>query len=254
MRTSRIASLAAAGLSLALLGARPTLLHDRIRVAQGYQKRGAEALRLGDLNRAEHSFRKAIEFYPELPDPHMGLGHIAMSRQRFQEALDEYARARDCYAKMTEDLLAARMETYRRGQEERWALEDLRRQLESPAIGVKLAPSLRQMKLTEIEQRSRTLGNMEPPSAASMPDVPGEVHFHIGNALFRLGRLDEALAQWEIARGKTPDFGPLHNNLAVAYWKKGRFEEARESAARAESLGFHVNPAFMADLKRTAGH
>lgn len=253
MRTSKTVPLLVAGISLALLGARPTLLHDRIRVAQGYEKRGAEALRLGNLNRAEDLFRRAVEYYPDLPDAHMGLGHVAMARQSFEEALRAYARARDCYDKMNAELRAAQVETYRRAQEERWALEDLRRQIESPTSAVKLAPSRLAMKLADIEQRTRALGHVAPPSVAAMLDVPGEVHFHIGNALFRLGRLDEALAEWEVAREKTPDFGPLHNNLAVLYWKKGRLEEARESVARAESLGFHVNPAFRADLRRTAG-
>jgi len=73
-------------------------------------------------------------------------------------------------------------------------------------------------------------------------EAPGEVWFQIGNAQFRLGRLDEAIVSWETCAKKSPKFAQVHVNLAVAYWKQGRFDEARKALARATELGFPVNP------------
>ena len=55
---------------------------------------------------------------------------------------------------------------------------------------------------------------------------PGELHFYIGNALFNMNRLDEALEAWETCARMTPRFSLVYNNLAVAYWKKGRLDRA----------------------------
>lgn len=40
----------------------------------------------------------------------------------------------------------------------------------------------------------------------------------------------------------------VHNNLAIAYHGMGRSAQAREHLARAEELGFPVNPQFKEEL------
>jgi tetratricopeptide (TPR) repeat protein len=90
------------------------------------------------------------------------------------------------------------------------------------------------------------------PSRESEAGVPAEAHFLVGTALFQLQRYDDAVAAWEQAIAAKPDFAPVYNNLALAYWKTGQIDKAQASLARAEELGLRVNPQFKADLVRAA--
>ena len=51
---------------------------------------------------------------------------------------------------------------------------------------------------------------------------------------------------------KSPKFSMVQNNLTVAYWKKGRFDDAKRALARAQELGFPVNPQFKTDLEQAS--
>jgi tetratricopeptide (TPR) repeat protein len=102
----------------------------------------------------------------------------------------------------------------------------------------------------EVETKIRTLDAMTPPAPDATPPAAAEVLFFQGNALFDLKRTDEAIVVWEAAAQRLREFGPLHNNLAVAYWMTGRIDDAWTSLERAEALGFKVNPSFRADLEK----
>jgi Flp pilus assembly protein TadD len=81
--------------------------------------------------------------------------------------------------------------------------------------------------------------------------VPGEVDYHLGNALYRLGQLASAVEAWRACAAKCPEFAPVHNNLAVGLLSLGRLEEARDSAATAERLGMPLHPKLRARLSAT---
>jgi Flp pilus assembly protein TadD len=49
---------------------------------------------------------------------------------------------------------------------------------------------------------------------------------NLGYVLYRLGRVDEAIAAFEEAIALWPGYAEAHGNLAIAYGKKGRIEEA----------------------------
>jgi Flp pilus assembly protein TadD len=63
-----------------------------------------------------------------------------------------------------------------------------------------------------------------------------------------LSRDEEALEAWETCVREDPSFSLVYNNLAVAYWKAGRLDEARAALTKAEELGVQVNPEFKAAL------
>ncbi len=81
---------------------------------------------------------------------------------------------------------------------------------------------------------------------------PGEFHFYVGNAMFQLGRVDGAVESWERCRDAKPRFAMVYNNLALAYWKQGRLDDAVAALDKAGELGFPVNPDFRADLTRAS--
>jgi tetratricopeptide (TPR) repeat protein len=67
-----------------------------------------------------------------------------------------------------------------------------------------------------------------------------EVHGLLAIALARLGRLDEAIADFNQALQLDPNDARIHYNLGTALLKKGRFEEAIASFQRA----VQANPAY----------
>jgi tetratricopeptide (TPR) repeat protein len=58
-------------------------------------------------------------------------------------------------------------------------------------------------------------------------------HLNLGNALARLGRLDEAFASYRCALDADPEFAEAHNNLGELLLERGRIEEALASCREA---------------------
>src|SRR3954470_11919932 len=57
------------------------------------------------------------------------------------------------------------------------------------------------------------------------PDVV-EARANLGAVLSREGRFDDAIEQYRAALAKSADNAPLRMNLALAYYKKGAYQEA----------------------------
>jgi len=212
--------------------------------ATRFQQKGARALQNGDLPGAEKHFTKSLSAMPSFPAAHIGLGQIAMSRKDFEGALAHFEQARDGYAGLGEALLDVETERYANAQDQIQALNDSISQFASQTTGASSNLSVSQMQ-NQISQ----LQAIQPPDRQKVGEPPGEIYFYIGNALFRLGRRDEAVAAWETCSEMSPEFAMVHNNLALAFMQGGRLEEAMRSLERAERLGFEVNPAFKKDLK-----
>jgi tetratricopeptide (TPR) repeat protein len=51
-------------------------------------------------------------------------------------------------------------------------------------------------------------------------------HYELGVAYFTLGRIDEAINEYQIALKLDPDYFSAHNNLGLAYFNQGRIDEA----------------------------
>ncbi len=231
-----------------------------LRMAMGYAQRGLSTLQKGNVARAREDFDRALEKVPGLPDAHTGLGHLAMREQRFDDALQEYRRAEQGWKDMASIRLRMETERFARSRDELQRLRSLQleltqaasraqsRSMSSVGGGSNLGQVERQQ--MEVEARIRNLEAMNAPTSGGVEDPPAEVFFFQGNALFDLKRTDEAIVAWEAAAKGMRKSGPLQNNLAVAYWKAGRLDDAWSSLRRAESLGFKVNPSFRADLEK----
>ncbi|SNS66764.1 tetratricopeptide repeat protein [Antarctobacter heliothermus] len=61
------------------------------------------------------------------------------------------------------------------------------------------------------------------------PDI-GVITAGIGNALFQMGKIDEAAAQYEQALSEYPEFATIHLGLMGIYWALGRKEESAQMA------------------------
>ncbi|HVQ35003.1 MAG TPA: tetratricopeptide repeat protein [Candidatus Bathyarchaeia archaeon] len=236
-----------------------------LRQAMGYSQRGMHALEKGNAARAAEDFQRALKEVPELPDAHAGLGHVAMQQRRFEDALAAYRRAQQAYRNFAAQRVDLAQDRYSRSmdriqylQDEKGKLDREQRQaqVQGGPLGTGSGPSegtLQREKLAyerEIAQL-QTQTQVIPALEGDVSDPPAAYDFYEANALFNLKRNDEAITAWKRAVEKDPNYAVAFNNLAVAYWTVGRLDDAQTSLARAESLGFKINPSFRADLQKS---
>lgn len=210
------------------------------------QQHGVRALEAGNTKKAQRYLTEAVDLLPFYPEAHLGLGHIAMRDMRFEDALSEYGQALDGYRRLGESLNDLQAIRYRDAQDQ---ISDLRDQILNLLItNSKASPPGLDRAITRLRDSIRRLETVEPPRGSLAPEPPGHVHFFLGNALFRLNRIEDAKRAWETCTLQSPEFPYVYNNLAVVYVKQGRMDDARRSLERAEQLGFDVNPDFKNSL------
>lgn len=208
--------------------------------------KGVRALQTNHIERARESFDAALRVIPDFPGARIGLGQIAMSAADFELALEHFEAALAGYRELGESLLDIEARRYADAQRQINGLQDSILHLQTRIA----ANSMVHIQIQEMLNRITQLQAIAPPGRESVGEPPGEIYFHLGNALFQLGRTAEALGAWETCRDRNPAFALVHNNLAHAYVRMERFEAARESLNRAEELGFPVDPLFKQDLDR----
>ena len=234
-----------------------------LRQAMGYSQRGLRTLEKGNAARAAEDFKRALELVPELPDAHAGLGHVAMRERRFDDALTAYRRAQEAHRRFATERVGLAQDRYSRSQDRLQYLTDVKNALENEqrlaqvrggSLSTGASPSEGRIQRQKVEY-DREISQLEAQKAPALESTdaepPASYHFFEANALFNLKQNDEAIAAWTRAVERDPEYGVAFNNLAVAYWMAGRYSDAQASLARADRLGFKVNPSFRADLEKS---
>jgi tetratricopeptide (TPR) repeat protein len=236
--------------------------HDRqLAKAAVIVSRGDHALDAGNLDKAEQQYAKALRLLPELPEAHVGLGRVFMARSRFEEAYRAFREAERCYRAEAASLQGLRNQRYRDAQVR---ASDLHRRSSILKFNIHRLEALlgesdgrseqRQsdqlaalmMEVRQLDEEVRRLEQVPPPPHLADDGVPGELFFHLGNALHNLGRTNEAIAAWENCVERSPEFPLAYVNLAAAYWALERPREAWSRVEEAERLGVEIHP----DLRR----
>jgi len=248
LRVCGFAILSALGVTAAL--AQSEIRDHEIHKAHHFSVKGSKALRAGNYGAARPMFQKALEAVPAFPDAHMGLGHLALRDRSYERALTAFRAAEDGYVRLADAMFRRKSVEY---DEARERIRNLRQELvELRARGNRTGsaenePALAMMR---VEQAIAQLELIKRPEPGETEIVPAEVSFFVGNALMHLGRHDEAIDAWRVTVRRKPGFAPAYNNLAVAFWKRGRVAQARACVTRAEALGIAPNPDFKKDLER----
>ncbi len=220
-----------------------------IEKAANYAGHGLSELEDANAGRARQLFKKAIRLVPEYPDAHLGLGHLAMQAGNVELALSEYEQARDGYGTLGERLLNIRRIRY---QKQKNQIPVLQQQLVMIRSGeIRLTENERRMKISDLQLAIRDLESLTEPNRETVAEPPGEVFFRIGIALAKLARWEEAVTALETCTEKSPTFAQAFSNLALAYWRTGRHDDALKSLDKAEELGLDANPRFRSDIERS---
>lgn len=235
----------------------------RLRKVSHIVSRADRVLQLGNLHKAEAGYEKALKLMPDLPEAHLGIGHVQMRRGNFDGAYAAYREAEARYRARAASLYELRWKRYNEAQNEATNLSRrvaiLRMNIErmealiSPEGGRSAERQTRLMakyisEVRTMEGEIERLRSIEPPSRRTEDGVPAEVYFFLGNALLNQGKIGEAVEEWKEAAARHPEYALVHNNLAVAYWRLGDLEGARREMAIAEGLGFEVNDEFARKL------
>ena len=194
---------------------------------------------------AEREFRAAVKLDPLLVLAHYSLGQVYMGLKRYPDAIRAFTACRAAYLEIGAMQSTDRARADQRREEEVQELRDSIRAIRGGTV--KLAqPDFMVLKL---EERVRELENLKRRDIGGRTDVPAEFSLALGSAYFRSGALPDAQREYEAALKARPKFGEAHNNLAVVLMLQGRLEDATVHMKSAEKAGFHVNPAFKADLE-----
>ncbi len=157
--------------------------------------------RLGRLDDAVASYRKAADAAPDAPEPVVGLLNIYLDEEMLPEARLE----------------AEKLQKYLdRRPEDKWARVELARarsRLGRPDLLEKL-----------LRQDTSWKGDRELARAG---------HSDLGDAFFKQGRLDESIVEYRNALDADPDFAEAHAALANIYFQKGMDVESRMEMALA---------------------
>lgn len=232
-------------------------------IAAEHCKEGDRALKAKDSDAAAAAYGAALAAFPDHPGAHVGLGHVAMLRRDYALALDEYNRAQTAWNALRASAERARAEKSQKAAEGAAAIMEYVNRTSEDSVEAVTIPG---MPHTSDSLKGAMLGNQvkdlrnaaQETAPAAGAGIEGEknagppvaVAFFRGTALYRLGRIDEAVAAWRDVEARDPGFAPVYNNLVEGLLRLGRKDEARAEVKAADDRGFSVHPALVAAAEK----
>jgi tetratricopeptide (TPR) repeat protein len=227
--------------ALALCGDEPDVVRLRL---------NETLLTLGHLDEAEDGFRRLLERDPGNPRVHLGLGRLAVKRQRWQEALSHLrTAAADRRTGRAASILLA--EVYQR-QGDETAAGDWRGRVERlppdapwPDRWVEEVQQLHvgASKRDRLIQADRLFKQGHAGEALTLftqvvADYPDsdEAWFSLGEALYRNRNYAGAEEAMQKAVGLAPEFAEAHRYLGLARFHQGKLPAAADSFRKATQL------------------
>ncbi|TXC88182.1 tetratricopeptide repeat protein [Paraburkholderia azotifigens] len=242
--------------------------------AEAYNNLGNALKDLGETDSAVLAYRKAISFRQHYADAHNNLGNALTEQGKYDEAIASYhsAIALDPNRALIHNSLGTLH--LARGELAEAAVS-LQRSIDldpnQPGVYNNLANTFRDAGESELaaEQYSKALQLAQTIVDSYQSGVANAVHGRsseprmsfaqacatLGNAWYGLGRYDEAIDCYQRAVALADDDAEVHHNLAVAYLKTERSDDALRYARKAlerkdGSSRMHIN---LGDVLRSLG-
>jgi len=210
---------------------------------QGLYGLGMAFQSLGELDRAEAAYRRALAREPHNTKSHYRLAEIAEARGNVDAAKDWLSRAIELSPnRVLKEKLATLLLSAGRRDEARAVLDALVREHgDDPLALYNLGQSLLVGGDAEAALEMFHAASRADPSDA-------DIHQGIGNALQALGRLDEAAGAYRRAVDLAPCFAGAYSNLGATLMRLGRMDEAIVSMRKA----LECDPSYILGYKNLA--
>jgi tetratricopeptide (TPR) repeat protein len=190
---------------------------------------GNALARLGRLDEAVTSYRRALALRPHFAEANDNLGHALMNLRRPQEALTHYGKALE----LKPDFAEAH-DNFGNALQKLGRLDDA---AASYGRAIELEPAFAAAH-SNLGNTLLELGRYDDALAAfrralEIDPALAEAHNNLGNALLAVGQLDHATASYRSALAIDPDCAAAHGNLGTALRLHGRTADAEASCLRA---------------------
>lgn len=237
-------------LALTLSGAAHAEALPALDTAHALTRRATRTMLEGDAAGAERIYADALREIPDFPAAHLGLGHVALARHEPEAALRHYVAARGGFERLGTRLIGPESDRHGDARAAMAALARDSERIREQLVQESARREELELRLRANEVRIRQLEFVTPlEEREGVIVLPAELHYHLGNALFKLRDLASAVEAWRTSARLRPDLAILQGNLAVALWNLGRLDEARAAAAEARRLGQALDPRLEARLR-----
>jgi tetratricopeptide (TPR) repeat protein len=209
-------------------------------------------LAASDLKRQDEAreyFLKAIGADPLFAEAYAGLGLSYLQGKNWEEAVRNFERARELGYRspaLYVNLSFAHLARKDWKEAEKAAGEALRLQPELAVafnnLGIALAQQNRLKEAREALSRSLELNPLDRDSVLNL----AAVEYSLANDERALELFLKAVA----LNPQHPGNGPIYNNLAVIYYRRGQYEQSWEFCLKALQSGFRVDPNFVDELRK----
>jgi tetratricopeptide (TPR) repeat protein len=212
----------------------------RYRQALLHYRAGLDQLNHEGWEDAVREFAAAIDLDPLLLDAHYGLGRAQMALGRYVAAERALLGCEEAFRQLEELKGKGAIASEQRVDDEIFELENLRMRWQSRPE----TDPLKQSSLVRIETQVQELRRMRGRGSSGPLPRPAQCTLSLGSTYFHMNRLEDAERAYLEAIKSRPSLGEAHNNLAVVYGLKLRYEDAMREVRLAEKNGFHVNAEF----------
>lgn len=209
--------------------------------------RAAAALKHRDLEKCEREALVCLEKLPWHHEARLLMCQVLYKRGDFGGALDHIRAAEDGYLALTGAISAVEQQRKKAQTDSVAGLIDDVQEIGAADAATKGRGSCQPDRYSKaLEDAKNKLikdgqWNDDNPDQATM-QIPAQYHYLHGNCLFRLKRLAEAAAEYQLAVRINPDYGDPYNNLINVLFMEKRLEQARAFLAQAEAHKAAVHP------------
>jgi tetratricopeptide (TPR) repeat protein len=213
---------------------------------KGYFNLGISYFDLNEIGLAKENFKKAIAVNPNLAEAHASLGYCLIKEGQIDGAVAEIHVAQQLGLRSAAthlNLSFAYIQAKR-----------IDEAIQEAELAIRLDPSL-PMAYNNLGIAYAKKGKLEEAAAQFEKSIRADASYREawvngGNLYYLAGKLDLALDRFLAAFKLAPKDGPLCNNIAVVYFRKGEYAQAWAYAEKARLAGFKVDPGFLSELKK----
>ncbi len=221
------------------------------RRATAHYDAGTRAMSRERYQEAADEFEKAVALDPRLVLPYYGLGQARMALKDYTAAVHAYLRCRQAFHDEVKRLVDQQSSREQSRNEDVRAIEDQMAVTSSGAPGSGGSPSsFDRSNATNMQQRLDLLRTQRDRVSAADRRTPPWISVALAGAYFRSDSLADAEREYKAALEVDPNVGEAHNNLAVVYLLTNRVDDAEREVALAEKAGIRVPEGLKRDIAK----